>query len=164
MFAFFKRSPKNVDAAFRDLAEMLRRDERRPTYRVELLKDAALDYSVDSLTSIEDYLRSIRGDDIDDQSRAVLCLRCGAYVGETIRRNSKAEHHWLRFRDAARMSPTVASLGESVWTSGVLWRVPDGYSFPISKVGKFLVEGDEDSPAFFAKTLLSRDWPQPSAK
>jgi hypothetical protein len=57
---FFKRKPNNSNLAFEDLSVMLTKDELTPTYKVELLKVDILDFSLESLNQLDEYLNIIR--------------------------------------------------------------------------------------------------------
>ena len=154
MLSFFKKKPQYLDQEFSDLAEMLTEDAQRPTYKKELLDSAKLDYSVNSLSYVEQFLGTVQRDQLSAEQKAVLVLRCGAYLGEVVRRHSKPEFHWLGFDEAAKLSSQVGALGMSLGTSGVLHRQPDQFAFPLGKVGKFLEGGEGDSIKMFAAVLI----------
>ena len=118
MFSIFKRKPKYLDAAFQDLAQMLWQDQETPTYKRELLNASALDFSVDSLAAIDSYLDAIRLDTLDEGDLMRIVLRCGAYVGEVVRRHSSVELHWVDYDEAARESKMVKDVGRH-WPGAV---------------------------------------------
>ena len=154
MFSFFKKRPRYLDQEFSDLAEMLTKDTQRPTHKRELLDSPKLNYSVDTLSHLEEFLVTVQRDKLTDEQKAVVVLRCGAYLGEVVRRHSKPEFHWLGFSEAAKLSTQVGALGMSLGTSGVLYRQPDEFAFPLGKVGKFLESGEGESVRMFAAVLI----------
>jgi hypothetical protein len=151
---FFRRSPKYSDADFSDLSAMLGGDLGNSMYKHELLDREKLDFSVESLSHIDDYLDALHADppaSVDDVLPVVL--RCGAYVGEVIRRNSH-DLHWVAFKEAAKYSAFVKGLEHSAATAGILWRDAENMCFPLAKICKFIENGREESVHSFARVLL----------
>jgi hypothetical protein len=157
MFSLFKRKPRFQDLAFQDLAEMLTKEEQDPTYRKKYLRPNKLDYSIDSLKEIDDYLERIRNDHIEGRDLLKVVLRCGAYVGEVIRCHSTTKYHWLDYDEAARQSKVVKDMGKSLGSAAVLWAAPQSMCFPLAKVGKYIENGKEDSVLFFAQVIIKLD-------
>lgn len=86
-----------------------------------------------------------------------LVMRCGAYVGEVIRRNTpKAAFHWLDYKGAVTIDKSIADYGESLGGAAVLWDSNSGLWFPLAKVQKFLDNGRGDSVQFFAVVVIER--------
>lgn len=140
---------------------MLSQDVGNPTYKRELLDPGRLDFSIASLERVDAYLDALHTEppkDQDDLMRVVL--RCGAYVGEVIRRNSPTEMHWIAFEEAAKHSAFVQSLGHSLGTAGTLWTNAENMCFPLAKVLKFIENGPEDSVYSFARVMLERSFGQ----
>lgn len=75
----------NVNEEIADLADLLVRGEE-PRYKPRQLDLRALDYSLESLLVIHNYLLVIRKEKISKDTFLPLLLRIGAYVGETVRR------------------------------------------------------------------------------
>ena len=138
VFSFFKKRPRYLDQEFSDLAEMLTIDTQRPTHKRELLNSAKLNYSVDSLSHLDEFLVTVQRDKLTDEQKAVVVLRCGAYLREIVCRHSKPEFHWLGFSEVAKLSTQVGGLGMSLGTSGVLYRQPDEFAFPLGRWASFL--------------------------
>ncbi len=130
-----------------------------PTPGAELLDPSRLDFTVESLGFVDDYLEQMRQRQMEEGGEAYckLVLRCGAYVGEVILRNARAKtYHWLDYKGARRIAPSIAHFGESLGAAAVLWDSASGLTFPLGKVQKFLDNGREDSVYFFAKVLLEK--------
>src|SRR5678816_4160701 len=100
----FSRKPELQDQALRELGQMFASPELvadDPTPGSELLDVSRLDFTVESLGLVDDYLAQMRkrklDEDGDDYSK--LVLRCGAYVGEVILRNARGTtFHWLDYK------------------------------------------------------------------
>lgn len=154
------RKIKLQDKALSELAEMFASSKLvayDPTPGAKLLDPSRLDFTVKSLRFVDDYLAKMRKqrlpEDGDDYCK--LVLRCGAYVGEVILRNSKSKtYHWLDWKGALRINKEIADFGETLGGAAVLWDSNDGLTFPLGKVQKFLDNGREDSVQFFAKVML----------
>ncbi len=161
MPGFFRKSPSYADREFSDLSIMLYRDRENATWQRELLDEKKLDLSLESLRHIDAYLEALHGKPPQDEDETVrLVLRCGAYVGEVIRKNSPDEMHWVPFKEANRNSAFAKGLGYSLGTAGILWKDHENMCFPLAKVCKFLENGSEDSVYFFARMILEN----PSSK
>jgi hypothetical protein len=155
MFSFFRKSPSYVDREFSDLSIMLCHDLENPTYRRELLDEKKLDFSLESLKHVDAYLEALHGKPPQDEDETVrVVLRCGAYVGEVIRKNAPGKMHWVAFKEAARYSAFAKGLEYSAATAGILWGDPESMCFPLGKICKFLENGSEDSVYSFAWVIL----------
>lgn len=152
------KPPEYRDQALAELATMFFDFETRPTLGVELLDRPRLDFSVDSLRLVDDYLEAVATRDRSDGETQVIVLRSGAYLGEVIRRNSSARvYHWLDYDEALRVDPRVGSFGgKSLALMAVLWS-GTGFTFPLNKVTKFLQNGREDSTHFYAAATIAND-------
>ena len=160
--SFFSRKPKVQDQELGEVALMFKSPEMMtddPTPGIELLDTSRLDFSVESLGPVDDYLDAMRQQNLDDDAMVKLVLRCGAYVGEVILQNARAKGaacHWLDYKEALKVNKTIAEFGESLESAAILWNGEGGLSFPLAKVIKFLENGREDSVQFFAKAMLEK--------
>jgi hypothetical protein len=154
---FFSRKPKLHDQALSELSQMFSMDlAEDSTPGRELLDPSRLDYSVESLELVDDYLEQMRQRQLEVEAYMKVVLRTGSYVGEVIRRNAQGkEYHWLDYRGAVSISPMVKDFGESLGTAAVLWDGASGLSFPVGKIVKFLENGREDSVKFFARVTIA---------
>ncbi len=156
------RKPKLQDKALSELAQMFALPESvadDPTPGTELLKPSRLDFTVKSLGFVDDYLARMRTRRLDEDSDDYfkLVLRCGAYVGEVIRRNARGKtYHWLDWKGALRINKSIADFGENLGGAAVLWDSAEGLTFPLAKVQKFLDNGREDSVQFFAQVIIAK--------
>jgi len=158
--ALFSRKPEVHDEALSELGQMFASPEvvsDDPTPGTELLDASRLDFTVESLGFVDDYLEQMRARQLDDESYGKLVLRCGAYVGEVILRTAKdAAYHWLDYKGALKIDKNMAEFGESLATAAVLWDSATGLTFPLGKVMKFLENGREDSVQFFARVIIEK--------
>ena len=156
------RKPKVQDEALSELGQMFASPDLvadDPTPGSELLDSTRLDFSLDSLAFVDDYLEQMRKRKLDEESEdySKLVLRCGAYVGEVVRRCAQGTtFHWLDYKGAVKVSKTVADFGECLGSAAALWDSAEGLWFPLSKVQKFLDNGREDSVKFFAEVVMRR--------
>lgn len=147
--------PKDQTPALSDLARMFFEDSA--TFRREHLDPRKLDFSVESLKHVNEYLEVVRKDkDVETQWNRIV-LRAGAYVGEVIRRNDdKVQWRWTDYEGAKQVEPKMfQSFGKSVATIAVLYDGKKGFVFPLGKVEKYLNNGVEDDVYFFAKAIIS---------
>jgi hypothetical protein len=152
-----KKSPKLQDKSFEELAQMFFALPDDPTPGSEFLDASQLNFSVESLASVDKHLEMMRKKNLAGQSLIKFVLRCGAYVGEVIRRNIKGkEYHWLDYENAAKLDKNIAGFGKNIGTIGILWDGKTGFTFPLNKVIKFLQNGSEDSVRAFAKVIISQ--------
>jgi len=153
--SFFRKIPSYVDQEFSDLSIMFYHDRENQTYKRELLDEKKLDFSLESLRHVDVYLEVLHAKPPQDEDATVrVVLRCGAYVGEVIRKSSPNKMHWVAFKEAAKFSAFAKGLGYSVATAGILWRDPENMCFPLAKICKFLENGSEDSVYSFAQVIL----------
>ena len=158
--ALFSRKPELQDQALSELGQMFASPELMsddPTPGAELLDATRLDFTVESLAFVDDYLDQMRQRQLDDEGYGKLVLRCGAYVGEVILRNAKNKtYHWLDYKGALKINKIIADFGEDLGSAAVLWDSETGLTFPLAKVQKFIDNGREDSVHFFAKVMIEK--------
>jgi hypothetical protein len=139
------------------LADLLVNDEILcEMYLYSELNCKSLDYSVDSLRSIDTYLSAVHKAPPEEDDLVRVILRVGAYIGEVIRRNTDKELNWLDFDEASQRSSLVSQLGKQASTLAVLWAEPNSITFPLGKVQKFLDVGDGEGTHFFVTTILTK--------
>jgi hypothetical protein len=160
--ALFSRKPELQDQALSEVAQLFASPDLvsdDPTPGTELLDPSRLDFTVESLGLVDDYLDEMRKRQLQegDEAYLKLVLRCGAYVGEVILRNAKGKtYHWLDYKGALKINKSIADFGESLGGAAVLWDSDTGLTFPLAKVQKFLDNGREDSVEFFAKVMIEK--------
>jgi hypothetical protein len=158
----FSRKPELQDEALSELGQMFASPEvvaDDPTPGTELLDPARLNFTVESLGFVDDYLEQMRARKLEEggDDYCKLVLRCGAYIGEVIRRNAKNKtYHWLDYKGGLLINKSIADFGESLGSAAMLWDSASGLTFPLGKVQKFLDNGREDSVQFFAKVMLEK--------
>ena len=138
------------------LAELLT-DTYDPLLRAEVLDEQRLDFSVESLNHINQYLDVVHNypATLSDEPYFKIVLRTGAYLGETLRRNAPpGDYRWLSYEQAASDSPTIRSMGENIGTLAVLQTRSGGFVFPLAKVAKYIENGEEENLYFYARFLL----------
>ena len=158
----FRRGPQLKDDALNGLSGMFVSCPTDPTPGANKLDASKLDFSVASLAHVDDYLDAIRARKLGERDKAMVVLRCGAYVGEVIRQNStERDFHWLDYDEALRLDSVIGTMGgKSLGLAAILWSGEQRFSFPMAKVMKFLENGREDSVQFFAQVMLSTGSPQ----
>jgi hypothetical protein len=158
----FSRKPELQDQALSELGQMFASPELvadDPTPGSELLDTARLDFSIESLGFVDDYLEQMRSRQLEEggEDYCKLVLRCGAYVGEVILRNASGKtYHWLDYKGALKVNKSIADFGESLGGAAILWDSATGLTFPLAKVQKFLDNGREDSVQFFARVMIDK--------
>jgi len=158
--AMFSRKPKLQDQALSELAQVFASPELipdDPTPGMELLDGLRLDFTIESLALVDDYLDQMRQRDLEDEDYGKVVLRCGAYVGEVILRNARDKtYHWLDYNEALRINKGISAFGESLGSAAILWDSASGLTFPLGKIMKFLDNGREDSVQFFARVMVEK--------
>ena len=157
MFSWFSKGPTFVDREYADLSLMLTQDDRNVTFRRDALNPDSLDFSIESLRHIDEYLEHLRADPPEGHDFLRVVLRTGAYVGEVMRKQRRNKYHWITFDEAAKHSDFVRGLERSIASAAMLWYDNGSVSFPLGKVCKYLQNGSEDSVYFFAKVLLQQE-------
>jgi hypothetical protein len=119
------------------------------------LKRDKLDYSLDSLKVVDEYLEYLHEHRPEPMGRewAKAVLWGGAYVGEVIRRNAPREYNWVDFDEFIREYPdTTRLLGDQkeLGFCALLTAGGGGFTLPINKMLRFIHDGPEDSVHFYA--------------
>ncbi len=158
IWPFRSKQPKLQDEALADLAQMFLSSPDDPTPGSELLDVTPCNFTVESLRAMDDHLEVMRRRSLEGEALMKFVLRCGAYVGEVIRRHSPTgtSWHWVTYDDAARLDQRLGSIGKSLGTAAVLWDGSEGFCFPLARVGKYLENGAEDSVSVFAQMIIAR--------
>ena len=105
-----------------DLAVMFFDDQQDPTPDAHVLSKEKLDFSIESLVHVEEYLDFVRTQKRTGKPLQILVLRAGGYVGEVIRRHAKHKHwHWLDFPEASKLEADIIAMGYSIHTAAILW-------------------------------------------
>ena len=144
------------DSALNGLAMMFYMDENPATFRRDLLEVAALDFSVESLLKVDEYLLKIRKKKGIDEEWNRIVLRCGAYVGEVIKQAlPEGTYHWVDYETATTIDSMVKDFGYGAGTAAILYHSPRAFVFPLAKVEKCLEYGKADNTHFFAQSIIA---------
>jgi hypothetical protein len=153
----FRRKPPLQDDALNGLSHMFISCPDDPTPGATLLETGRLDFSVESLAAVDEFLDEIRRRELSPEAMSKVVLRCGAYVGEVVRLNSlQAEYHWLDYSGAVDVSGGLATFGDGLGAAAVLWDGGSGLAFPLAKVMKFIELGRADSVQTFAAMMIAK--------
>jgi hypothetical protein len=117
------------------------------------LRRDALDYSVDSLHVVDDYLTFLHENQsaIPEDEWNVTVLRAGAYIGEVLRKASHGAWAWVDYDDVVPNDPKLQSLipDRLVVTCALLTHPQAGVRFPLNKIARFIADGSENSTHYF---------------
>src|SRR5579885_607340 len=104
------------------IADLLLTDQESDDFERKYLEKKELDYSIMSLQYIDKYLEKVKSNKktISNDQYSKIILRCGAYTGEAIRKNSQKDFSWITFDEAIKNSVTVKDLGKSLLTNYIL--------------------------------------------
>jgi hypothetical protein len=161
--------PTNSDLSANELADTVSREF------VEFIKTnfgQQLDFSVESLRHVDNYLEKIYfrtesqlgffaklfAKKFSDNDLWYIISSTGFYTGEVVRKCSLPDHHWFRFKDWISAHPShIELLGSEpgMGTMFILGNDKGDMCLPLSKSGKFLENGREDSVYYFAQMIAS---------
>lgn len=114
----------------------------------------ALNYSMESLHVVDDYLNAVRPekDRITEQDYTNTVLAAGCYIGEVIRRNSTRGWEWVNYDEFIKRQPDMQPLVPDDLLSAAVLMTEDSRSstFPFNKVLRNLEEGPENEIHFYA--------------
>jgi hypothetical protein len=152
------KSVINHNEALADLSKMFFDDETNPTFGVNYLNKEKLDFSVESLKHLDDYLEFIRKAPEITKEWTRVVLRAGAYVGEVIRLNDKMTiWEWIDLDTAKSLNPNFfGEMPHVAASSAILYNNKSSFSFPLAKIEKYLENGSEDSTHFFVQVQFAK--------
>ena len=120
-----------------------------------------LDFSLESLKAVDEWLTRLHADGVDPNSQAAAetIIWTGAYVGEVIRRNSTRVYCWMHYEDymATQATAVRSSIPYTFGTQFVLAAEGSVMTLPINKVGRWLDEGPENNLHFYVLGQVSRE-------
>jgi hypothetical protein len=131
-----------------------------------------LDFSVESLRHVDNYLETIHSrtesqlgffakifaKKFSDNDIWYIVSSTGFYTGEVIRKCGLPDYHWFRFKDwisAHHGHTEMLGSKPGMGTMFVLGNDKGDMCLPLSKSGKFLENGNEDSVYYFAQMILT---------
>lgn len=146
-----------VNDTFEQFAEFFtgEREAGEELAHAVILNRSALDYSLESLKSVDEYLQHLFDHRPERMGRdwVNVILWGGAYVGEVIRRNSDRRYDWVDFDDWLDEHPEQAQfLGTKKELQVCAFLTPGcgAFTLPLNKIHKFIANGMEDSVWFYA--------------
>lgn len=155
---FRKIKFNKIDNAMNGLSWMLLHEKKPATYRIDLIATSKMDYSIESLQELDNYLDTIRKDEDLDNELYRIVLRVGAYTGEVIKNNAPIELNWYDYDTAIKIDPRLTSFGAQLGVKAVLSDGKSTFHFPLAKVIKFIENGREDGLEYYAKALCSESF------
>lgn len=125
----------------------------------QYLKQDKLDYSLESLKIVDDYLEQVRKrkNELKEQESDKVILRCGAYCGEVMRRLPAGKNYqWITEEEAIKKDWSIQNFAQPVLTTYILYSSErKSFTFPMAKAQKYLEFGKSDSLYFYAKAMLA---------
>ena len=156
MFSFFNKTPKINNQTHIELAKMFWADTTTPIYNIKFLDPSKLDFSVESLKHVDEYLEIAYKNELSDEEYITVIMRVGSYVGEVIRKNLNT-YNWLEYKEAKKAHKIIKEYGLQLSTLAVLWEEPDNILLPFAKVDKYLTNGSEDSTYSFVTIIIAQN-------
>jgi len=135
-------------------------DSEMPFYK--FIDYAELDFSLESLNHLDDYLDRVRKNKkkLNNNQLMKVIIRCGTYLGDVIRKTNPKKFKWINYTQAYRISNKNGKkfldyLGKDLTNSFILYDSKN-FNFPLAKPLKFLENGREDSLIGFAMLCLGK--------
>ncbi len=122
----------------------------------EKIEREKLDYSPDSLTSLNhylDFLHSHSGE-IEEQAYVNSVLAAGCYLGEVMRKHGKTKLKWVNYDDYFPSKPELAQNVPNCLGAGAVLVTPSGeMTMPINKIIRYIEEGSVHNTRFYASIM-----------
>lgn len=164
----FRSAAKELDLITKDAAKAFARHQIGHPAFDSAFSGFEFDYSLESLKLVDSGLERLRSElpektdgtrdltVVDGSVLMRLVFSTGSYLGEVIQQNSNKKFHWKQFEDLDDKTKTI--LGEEKDMSNFLLlcrRQDDGIvASPMNRIGRFLINGEEDSTYGFAISFL----------
>jgi hypothetical protein len=150
-----------VNDTFEEFARCLMGEHEtgEPLPHAAILNRTTLDYSLESLRTLDAYLLNLFENRPERMRRdwVNIVLWGGAYVGEVIRRNANRVYDWVDFDDWLNEYPEqMRILGrvKALEVCALLTPGAGAFTLPLNKVYKFIANGPEDSVWFYVACEL----------
>lgn len=131
-------------------------EEGKVAFR-EAIPVQQMDYSVESLKHLDEYLDVVRRrkSEVRGQDYTNTVLAAGCYLGEVIRRNTERKYAWVNYQDYFPKHPKIAALVPEGRGSGAVLANEEGQmTMPINKIIRYIEEGPENNTHFYAQGEL----------
>lgn len=154
---FIAQTLSNRAEPMGDLPLMVANDTGKALFGFRYLDPKRLDYSIDSLRHVNEFLDQIRRDQGIEEAWPDVVVRVGAYLGEVIRRNStKHAWCWIDYDAAHFLDPTAVEVfGKVIGTTAVLYSGAREFALPLEQVARYLRNGYREDLVRFAQTILA---------
>lgn len=152
---------KNRDSALKGVSLLLIHDDENPTFRKELLNEDLLDYSLESLSEIEKYIKKTSLEYGFYKKYNTTVLRLGAYLGQVIKQVQNSDFHWYDYETISEEFKTLKSYGNKFETAAILYSLKSNNIYlPIAKIINFIEDSKNTSLINYAKkaelTMISK--------
>lgn len=129
-------------------------DDNNNNVLKQYLEVEKIDYSVNSLKIVDNYLDKVRKKLSEEEIKKVI-LRCGTYLGRVIRKVNPNRFIWISYDTAVKISGKGLPIPDDLTTAFILYdKANERFWFPLSKVYKFLYHGRADNLWSFAVICL----------
>eukprot|EP00913_Durusdinium_trenchii_P013349 g12530.t1 len=123
------------------------------------LRREALDYSLDSLNVVNEYLTYLHEHeaDLDNELWGRTVLYGGAYVGEVIRRATGERYRWIDYDEYMPQHPELKEMMPERLPQTCAFLVSDddhAMTLPLNKIARYIQEGEEHNVHFYAQCGL----------
>ena len=128
----------------------------------EKLDSSKLDYTIESLKSIDNYLVQLNAaaNQLDNNQATNVIVFGGCYIGQVIIKNSTKEFKWFNYHDYLANTEQGKKLAQSgqlpydTSTSILLVSKSGSMTLPLNKVARAIYEGPENNIHFYASGEL----------
>lgn len=148
---------KNENRKVEDMGILLFTDAKNNVLG-KYLNVKKLDFSIDSLEEVDNYIEKTRKNKkkLTEEEIKRIILRCGAYLGEAIRKNSGGDIIWISYEEGKKINDQLEkTVIRDITTHLILYdSEKKRIWFPLAKVYKFLEHGREDNTWAFAMVCL----------
>lgn len=155
--AFIVHSILDRTEAMKGLARQIVNDEGGMIFGRQYLNPQFLDYSLESLNCLNEYLEKIRLCAGIEKAWSDVVNRVGAYIGEVIRLNdTKHAWLWIDFDTAKSLdSKPFETFGRRRGSAAVLFSGNREFALPLEQVERYLRLGSSQNLIRFAQAVLA---------
>ncbi|WP_052245809.1 hypothetical protein [Sporosarcina sp. ZBG7A] len=121
MYLFLKKENHVV----KSLSTLMYRDVSTNQWDQINLTKENLDYSIESLSIIDEYIEKVKGTELIKKNLNTFSIRIGAYVGEVIRRKLGKDYNWYDYQTIEHLIPNAQDFYDYIKSQQVLYSKKD---------------------------------------